>query len=356
MEKKFSSFFIYTGLALSCALLQADEPVTQTNVEKAQTPPPSPEEVRRQLNKAELDFQKAKEMFNPWYTGPLITPSAHIIPPGYINVQPYLYVTDNYGQFDKNGKSRHIPELGQIKLLSAIQFGILKWMDGILVVSGQRNRQRGHHAVNWNDTSLSLGFGLMEETAYRPALLFGVGESFPTGKYQKLNPDKAGVDATGAGAFETTLTFNISKVVWWLYKHPMNIRTSFNYTFPSIAHVRDLNTYGGGEGTAGRVRIGNQFAGDLGYEYSFTQRWVAAIDVVYTYTGKATFRGTNGTDPITGLPNPVGAPFNDQLSLAPALEYNVNANLGFLAGVWFPVWGRNSLNFVSGVFSFTYTF
>jgi hypothetical protein len=79
------------------------------------------------------------------------------------------------------------------------------------------------------------------------------------------------------------------------------------------------------------------------------------MDIAYTYSAKTTFTGSPGTTAL-GTPASVGGPFNEQLSLAPALEYNPNGNLGFIAGCWFSVWGKNSLDFVSGVASVTWTF
>ena len=80
-----------------------------------------------------------------------------------------------------------------------------------------------------------------------------------------------------------------------------------------------------------------------------------ALDAVYNYAAKTTFAGDAGKD-STGLEALNGGPFNDNLSLAPAIEYNFTPDLGLLAGVWFSVWGRNSLDFVSGVVSVTLGF
>ncbi len=156
--------------------------------------------------------------------------------------------------------------------------------------------------------------------------------------------------------YQTTLGFNISKVVWWWWlAHPMAFRLAQSWNIPATVHVSGYNAYGGGEGTHGKVRLGNGYSADFGYELTLTQRWVFALDVVYEYSQAVTFSGHKGVN-TKGAPNVVGGPFNDQLSLAPAIEYNVNENLGFLGGVWFTVWGRNSLDFVSGIVSFTYTF
>ena len=317
---------------------------------------PIPHEViERQLASAEAEFKKAKEMFNPWYTGPLLTPSSNVVPAGSYNIQPYLFVTDNYAKFDEHGKAHSIPDLLSIKGLVVFQFGILSWMNGVFTPQFIRNSQSGHCAARFGDTSLGLNMQLYKETTYYPGVLFGISESFPSGKYQKLNPKKGGIDGVGAGAFLTTFSLTVGKVIWWWFpKHPMRFRFSLNYTVPSRVEVHDFNTYGGGFGTKGKVHPGGTFAGDIGYEFSFDQHWVFALDAVYTYTSKTTFSGRLG-ESAPGVPNAVGGPFNDNLSFAPAIEYNVNANFGFIAGVWFSPWGRNSTKFVSGVFSFEYT-
>jgi hypothetical protein len=311
--------------------------------------PISPQEVENQLEDAEAEFQRAKKMFNPWYTGPLLAPSAHIIPPGYFNIQPYLFITNNYAKYDEHAHSKDVKNLYQLNPVLLCQFGIISWMDGILSAQGLRNKQDGHSDINWGDSTFSLGFGLLKEGPYAPAILLSVKENLPIGKYQHLTPKKNGLDATGSGAYQTTIGLNIAKVVWWLTTHPMSFRFTQNWGIPAMVHVKGYNTYGGGPGTDGKVRLGNSYSTDLGYEFSFTQRWVLALDVVYTYNQEVKFSGHTGG-------SPVGGPFSDQLSLAPAIEYNVNENFGFIGGVWFTVWGRNSLDFLSGIASFTYTF
>ena len=318
---------------------------------------PSREEVERQLEDAEKTFNEAKEMFNPWYTGPLLAPSAHILPGGYVNLQPYLFMTDNYGVYTNSGKFEHIPHhLFTLNPLVVGLVGITHWMEATFQVQGIYNSQDGHSSINIGDLPIGLGFGLFAEKPYTPALLISIQESFPTGKYQKLNPEKGGVDATGSGSYVTKISLNMSKLVWWwMATHPMAFRLSLTYGLPSNVHVKGFNAYGGGYGTNGTVHPGQTFGLDFGYEFSFNQHWVAALDIVYNYGAKTTFSGYPGVDKNNALAS-VGSPFNEQVSLAPAIEYNVNSNLGFIAGVWFSVWGRNSSSFVSGVVSVDYTF
>ena len=293
-------------------------------------------------------------MFNPWYAGPLLTPSAHTLPGGYVNIEPYLFWTNTFATYDKSGKSHQIPNIHTLNPQLPVLIGLTDWLNLVLSAQYVRNKQKGMTGTGWGDSGVGLNFQLLKEAPYTPAILFAVKETFPTGRYQRLNPKKGGMDGIGAGSYQTTLSLNLSKLVWWLTLHPMNFRFSFNYTLPAPVKVHRNNSYGGGPSTHGTVRPGKSFQGDIGYEYSFTQRWVAALDIVYTYQSKSTFSGHAGS--TAGVPNTVGRPFNDQLSLAPALEYNPNENLNFIAGLWFTVYGRNSSNFLSGVFAIEYTF
>ncbi len=340
---------MYKRLLLGSLLilsLHADEP---------EDAPVSPAVIEEQLKDAEAEFEVARKMFNPWYAGPLLTPSAHILPPGSVNVQPYLFYTNNYARFDEHGHSKKIPNIHTINPTVPVLVGMLSWVDLSFNVQGIWTQARKQYTGFWGDTSVGLGFGLLSEGPYRPALLFAVKETFPTGRYQKLNPKKQGTDATGGGSYSTNLSFNISKVIWWITLHPINFRASFNYSLPALVSVKGYNAYGGGTGTRGKVHPGNTFQGDLGFEYSFSQKWVFPLDIVYVYSRKTTFSGKPGRA-APGVPATVGGPFNDQLSLAPGLEYNPNENLSLLTGVWFSVWGRNSFNFASAVFSVEYTF
>ncbi|MBS0586212.1 MAG: hypothetical protein JSR76_07975 [Verrucomicrobia bacterium] len=322
-------------------------PPTHPSVEEEPLVPP--EVIEAEIVDAQKEFDEAKKMFNPWYTGPLLTPSAHVAPYHTLSVQPYIYYINNYAKFNKHGHSHHIPNFEVVQIaLAPAQVGITHWMDIAVVAQGLWQHQKGEGYMNWGDTSVSIGFGLVKETPYNPAFKIVFKEVFPTGKYQNFSTHKAAVEGTGAGSYQTTFSANVSKVVWWLTEHPMGLRLSLNYTLPSHVHVNGFNSYGGGPGTHGTVKPGSSIAVDFGYEYSFTQRWVAALDIAYTYNWKTRFSGTTTAT--------VGGPFNDQLSLAPALEYNPTPNLGFLTGLWFSVWGRNSFNFLSEIISVTYTF
>lgn len=321
-------------------------------------PHKSPEQIQEELVQAEQRFRHAQQMFNPWYAGPLLTGSASMMPPGQANIQPYLFVTDNYATFNGNHHSESIPDLVNFNPVFIVQTGITNWLDTVLTIQGDVNWQSGQSAGGFGDTTLQLGFLILRQGLYIPGIKLYLNETFPTGRYQKLSATKSGLEATGGGAFQTSATLNTAKIILWNTLHPMSLRLSLSYYVSAPLHVKGFNNYGGGYGTSGTVYPGNTFKASLGTEVSLTQNWVFANDVVYQTSNRTRFSGTAGTTGPngTGSTASVGSGSSDSLSLAPAIEYNFSANLGLLGGVWFTVYGRNTHNFVSGILSVTYTF
>lgn len=315
----------------------------------------SPQQIQHELEQDEAMFKEAKEMFNPWYAGPLLTGSAHMMPPGSGNVQPYIFVTDNYAAWNEDRKSVKTPSTVTLNPQAIFQFGITDTLDMTIVAQGVENWKQHHSAGGFGDMSVGIGFPILREGLYVPAIRITATERFPTGRYEKLSSKKQGIDGIGGGSYQTTFAFLISKVVFWSYTHPVSLRGSYTYTIPSTVKVHGYNTYGGGHGTNGTVRPGNYQQANFAFEYSFTQHWVFANDFVYVWSNKTKFHGKPGVT-STGAPAAVGSGSNDQLSLAPAIEYNWNSNLGVLAGIWFDVYGRNTAKFVSGIFTVTYAF
>ena len=309
---------------------------------------PPVEKVERQLSTAEAEFDLARKMFNPWYAGPLLTPGAHNAAPGHFVTQGYLYFISTFAKFNNDRNAKSIPNIFTFKPVFVYQMGLFSWLDFTAVLQAVYNSQKGRHSFDVTDTSISFGFPLMRETPYQPAVRFVVSETFPTGRYQNLSPKKNGLDATGIGSYQTGFSLNISKVVWWILTHPMAFRGSVNYTVPSIVHVSGLNAFGGGHGTRGKVHPGDSISVDVAGEYSFTQSWVIACDLAYTYQRHSTFSGRRAGAVV-------GGPSNDQLSLAPEIEYNPSGNLSFLLALWFTLTGRNSSDFASAVLSASYS-
>jgi len=316
----------------------------------------SPEEIQQELNEAQARFDHALKLFNPWYTGPLITPSATMVAPGWVMSQPYIYFTDTYANYNAR---RHVvdrPNLFSLKVQPIIlEVGVTPSVDTTLIMSAQENWSKGHSGGGFNDVIMAVGFLIQQQSLYVPKMKFSISQSFPTGKYQHLSHNGLALDGTGAGAWQTSFTFAIGKLLFWNTLHPMNTRFAFTGTLSTPVHVRNFNVYGGGFGTSGTVHPGNAYNADLGLELSITQPWVIALDIVYNWQNKTSFHGKSGFN-ADGTPASVGGGYSDQLSLAPAVEYNFNENMGILWGLWFTVYGRSAPDFVSGIFSWYWYF
>jgi hypothetical protein len=296
----------------------------------------------------------AKKTYDPWYTGSLIAESANNVDKGQINIQPYLYYTDNYGEYRRR---HHIPNTFIFQSETSFQIGITKWLDFTVDATAYYSEKEKKDSFKFGDITGSFGIQVMKEKdlTYQPSIRIKIEQSFPTGKYNNLNPNKKGIDSSGSGSYETEFQFLMSKVIYWFTNHPIAWRLNLMYTLPTNVKVKNFNTYGGGYNTKGTVKPDKIFTGIVAFEFSFTQRWVYAMDIVYIYTTKATFKGIPGTlEDGTTASNTL--PSSYQLSLAPAIEYNFNENLGALGGMQFTVKGRNSMEFYSGIISVTYTF
>lgn len=316
----------------------------------------SPAQIQSELDQAQRDFEIAKSMFRPWYTGPLFATPAENVSPGHLEVQPYFFYINTFAEYDNHRCSVSVTETNTIQILSLFETGITKWLDVAVIPKGTWNWRDYQHAGAFNDLTGIVGFQIYRETPYIPSIRFTVGELFPNGKFERLDLNKEGIDAGGAGAYQTIFTLILGKVFWQIPIHPIRVRMVSAYQFPNHrVHVKSFNAYGGGLGTTGSVSVGHNLSFDLGFEFSISQKWVLATDLVYTYTGQSKFRGFPGINPMGG-PASVGAPSSDQLSLAPAIEYNVSENGGFIGGFWFTMTGRNSGKFASLILSFTWMF
>lgn len=344
---------IFAALTISPFLAAEEEEPSELYFEGERIK--SPQEIQQNIENIETLFKRAQDMFDPWYAGPLATGGAYMMPPGKANFQPYLYVTENYAAWNSDRKLVHTPHRTIVNPYASLQFGLAKWLDMNVALQGFINYQQGKRDGGYGDMSVALGFPILVEGLHQPALKFVFGEIFPTGKYQRLSPRKLGLDSTGGGSFQSQFGLRISKIFLWLPKHPINIRASYTYGVPAKVKVRGFNSYGGGFGTAGTVNPGNFQQADAAAEYSFTQNWVLAFDVVYFWANKTPFHGTRGTT-SSGAPAKVGFGSTDQLSFAPSLEYNPRPTLNFIAGVWFDVYGRNTPKYFSGILSVSYGF
>jgi len=209
--------------------------------------------------------------------------------------------------------------------------------------------------INTVYTTLLFSFQLINGNKNLPYLRLLVLETFPTGKYNKLDPNVSQAQISGEGVFVTTLGLAAEKIYDWFYYHPIRIRWNFLVDIPSSVSVEGVNFYGGTSNTKGKVKTGTSFYFLLSPEISITQKWVFGLDIIYQKQLKGSFSGDKGNN-LDGSLAKINIFQQDSFQLAPAIEYNFNSRMGILGGVWFTVFGRNSDAFVSAVVSAVLTF
>ncbi len=293
---------------------------------------------------------EVEETKGPWFTGPLLTGSSHVVPLGYFNLEPYLFVFDFNGSYDKEWEAHSSPTFIEVNPVFLFQVGLTKDLDFTMAPQFFYQRTQGQAATRFGDLGLGLDYQLLWDKPGKwwPAIKLVAREVFPTGKYQHLSPRKKGTDEGGLGSFETDLGLVFGRLFHLWGNHYLSTRLSTTYGIPANVHVEGFNSFGGGFGTRGTVRVGNTISTLFAFEFNMSLNWALALDVNYVYGNKTSFSGKRGFNP-DGTKASVGGPSFNQVSLAPAIEYNFNESWGIIAGSWFTVAGRNSNRFVSGV-------
>jgi hypothetical protein len=296
-----------------------------------------------------------KEEPAPWFTGTLLGTTSAVVPVGNLTVEPYLFTLDQFGQYGPHWRAHSTPTRIAVFPFLFAQIGLTKKIDFQITPELSYQKQEGKSSTHFADLPMGFDFQLAngKQNSWSPAVVFTLLERFPTGKYQKLNPDKHGVDSSGDGAYTTIGALVFS----WLYHfktiHFLHTYITLEYALSTSVHVKGFNTYGGGFGTKGRVKPGNFFSALLSLEYSLTRNWAFALDVASLYQNKTTFSGKPGVD-ANGNAAVVGSPSQAQISLAPAIEYNFSSSMGFIGGPWFSVAGRNAPQFAGAGIAFYY--
>ncbi|NNM42938.1 MAG: hypothetical protein HKM07_01165 [Chlamydiae bacterium] len=297
----------------------------------------------------------------PWLTGTLLSPGGYTIPQGHVNFEPYLFINSSIGKYDGEWKAKRIDTFISTSVQLPVFVGITSFMDFQMFPQASYNHVSNQNSGGFSDLPLALNFQVWSEHpgSWAPAVRVGIMEIFPTGKYNKRNPEKLGTDITGEGAYTTAFNVVFAKTMELGGTHFMRTRLGLSYAIPSSVHVEGFNTYGGGFGTKGKVLPGNQFSAVLGIEYTPTLHWAFALDIQMITSERDKFSGKRGatTQVVSSVDNSspqqlavsIGDRSLERVSLAPAVEYNFSQNVGMIVGMWFTVAGRNTTQFVNGV-------
>jgi hypothetical protein len=279
-----------------------------------------------------------------WWTGPLLAPGAGTLPTGHALIEPYLFDAMVMGGYDRDGRHVTAPRESDYGSQSYLLYGLTDTLTiGVLPRFGFHDRGAlGHSSqVGIGDLGAVAQLGLTRFDAERgiPALALNVTQTLPTGKYDQLGDQPT--DGLGAGAYTTALAVYSQYLFWLPTGRILRTRLDVSYAMSTSPDLRDVSVYGTAAGFRGHAHPGAVFTADAAWEYSITQRWVAALDVAYERDASTAVRGTLLTKTIA-----TDSGTASSLSLAPALEYNASARVGVIAGVKLTAIGRNTARLI----------
>ena len=305
-----------------------------------------------------LSSDSAEQTPTPWLTGPLLAPTGTVTPYGNFEIEPYAYFTAYTGMYSDDWKTISAPDnFFSFNNQYVIFIGLTSWMDINILPQFFINSYLGKTSTHFGDFTAGFDFQLYpaDLDSLIPGVKISLQEVFPTGSFQNFNQATFSPDQTGQGTFGTNINLVFYKVYHLAGRHFMSVTVSGAYQINSSVHVHGYNSYGGGVGTNGKIVGGNIFEAVVSFEFTFDQNWGFAIDNVYIHKDRTVFSGVAGISP-NGAPAFVGTRSTEQISFAPAIEYNISENMGLIAGCWFTAFGRNSSKFASGVVEFVYTY
>ena len=255
---------------------------------------------------------------NPYFGGTLLSTIPENIPPGKWFLEPYLYTTHQSGTYTPHWSHSSKPQFTSFQIEWEFETGITPWLD----IAFYPTFYYTHSSFLLGDTKLALGFQLLHQKESYINLRLLLQESFPTGTYDHL---KSLSQVTGSGTYQTWVSAVLYKTLL-----PCTFNLSLDYIIPSKVSPHGLSVYS--LYSQPTFRPGQQFNLNLGIEYGITQCTTLGLDIHYQHQNS--YRLT---------------PSLEQFSLAPCIEYNPNPNLGFEAGPWFTIAGRNSPIFTTAV-------
>ncbi len=281
-----------------------------------------------------------------WWTGPLLAASPGTLPRGHWLVEPYVYDVMPYGRFDQNGTLRSTGAAHDFGSQTYIEYGLVNGFTlGLIPRLGLYESNAGQDPSGFTvgDITLQGAYGLtqFQQGSHVPTTSLVIGETFPTGKYDRLDGRTDG--ALGSGAYSTTVSLYSQTYFWMPNGRILRTRLDISYAVSQWAKVHGESVYGTFGGFSGRAHPGPSLFADLAFEYSATQRWVLATDFWWEHDGNTRVEGGYAPAITSALPPYLVQDSGSDavLYLAPAVEYNWSSTMGVIAGARVAAMGRN---------------
>jgi hypothetical protein len=270
--------------------------------------------------------------------GPLVADFADTQDPGKFALQVFPSIAIRTGEFDQNGNVRYLP--GGDRDYSLVVpvvplYGIVKDLEisGEIPFIYNWKSQSGQSAQEGNigDAALKMKYRLFDggEEGWTPSVSTVGRVRFPTGKYEKLAPEKMGVEKTGSGSYMYSLGVNVGK---WTKK--WQVTANLWYNWPQETTIDGVKT-----------REGNFWFYALAGEYALTENWSVILEFYGQEQGKTEIesRGVDNSE-------------SRVLYVLPGVGWDISKKMFLMAGCSFPLLGKNNAHTIIPTLFFNYCF
>jgi len=282
-----------------------------------------------------------QSLADAWWTGPMLANSASTLPQGHYLLEPYLYDVRGSGRFDNDGDRHSTGRSHGYGSLTYMTYGVTDTFSLSLIPTfGYTDPAQGRSSsgIGMGDLSVQGQYRLtqFQPGHWLPTISVAVQQTFPTGEYDRLG-DRAS-DGFGGGANTTMLGVYTQTYFWMHNGRILRMRLNLTKDVSDRVSLTDASVYGTADGFRGSAKPGSNLVVNAAWEYSITRNWVLALDAVYRRSGNTRVSGVDAAGRAVQFDSGSSRSF----ALAPAIEYNINANVGVLFGVRTIVAGRNT--------------
>lgn len=286
-----------------------------------------------------------------WWTGPLLAANASSFPQGHALIEPYVFDVITNGRYDSGGTHRPAPAEHDLGSLTYLIYALTDRVAVGLLPRFGYNEPAGapsSSSPDVGDVGAQVQYGLtsFHEGSWVPSTAVVLGETFPTGRYDRLTRAS---DGLGAGVYTTSLAWYSQDYLWLPNGRILRVRLDLTYAISGGASVQDASVYGTEPGFRGHAYPGDGATVDAAAEYSLTREWVLATDLIYQHSDSTR---VTGSEPLAGGASGfvnLESGASEYFALAPAVEFNWSARAGVIVGARIFVAGRNTAASVTPV-------
>jgi hypothetical protein len=270
--------------------------------------------------------------------GPLVADFADTQDPGKFILQVFPSMVIRTGEFDQQGNVRTLPG-GDQDYSFAVPvipiYGIVKDLEISAEIPFIYNwkSQSGQSAQEGNigDAALKMKYRLFDggEEGWKPSVSMIGRVRFPTGKYEKMAPEKLGVEKTGSGSTMYSLGVNVGKST-----KKWQVTANLWYNWPQETSIDGIQT-----------REGNFWFYALAGEYALTEKWSVILEFYGQEQGKTEieYRAVDNSE-------------SRVLYVLPGVGWDISKKMFLMAGCSFPLLGKNNPHTIIPTLFFNFYF